>query len=105
MKFFNIVKLKTLIIINKAKNNTLPINLQKLFITIEEIYSYDARSSKKGNINVKFCNMKRKLTSISIMGVKLWNQLDANVHNVKTINIFKLIIKNMFISLYDWYQC
>ena len=49
--------------------------------------------------------MKRKLTSISITGVKLWNQLDANVHNIKTINIFKHIIKNMFISLYDWYQC
>jgi len=30
---------------------------------------------------------KRKLMSISIMGVKLWNQLDANVCNVKTINI------------------
>ena len=26
---------------------------------------------------------------ISIMGVKLWNKLDANLHNVKTINIFK----------------
>ena len=25
--------------------------------------------------------------SISIIGVKLWNQLDANVHNIKTINI------------------
>jgi len=43
--------------------------------------------------------------SISIMGVKLWNQLDAYVHNVKTINIFKHIIKNVFISLYDWYCC
>jgi len=30
------------------------------------------------------------------MGVKLWNQLDANVCNVKTINIVKQIIKNMF---------
>ena len=39
--------------------------------------------------------------SISMMGVKLWNQSDRNVHNVKTNNIFKRIIKNMIISLYD----
>ena len=39
------------------------------------------------------------------MGVTLWYQLDAFVCNVKTINIFKQIIKNMFISLYDWYGC
>jgi len=44
-----------------------------------------ARSSKKGNFNVKFCKMKRKLMSISIIDVKLWNQLDATVHNFKTI--------------------
>ena len=35
------------------------------------------------------------------MGVKLWNQLDSNVRNVKTINLWKHIIKNKFIYLYD----
>jgi len=30
---------------------------------------------------------KRKLMLINIMGVKLWNQSNANVHNVKTTNI------------------
>ena len=38
-------------------------------------------SSKKGNYNVKFCKTKRKLMSICIMDVKLWNQLDGNVKN------------------------
>jgi len=66
----------------------LPINLQKnMFITIEEIHSYATRSSKKGNFNVKFCKAKRNLMSFSIVSFKLWNQLDANVRNVKTINI------------------
>ena len=44
---------------------------------------------KQGNINVNFGKTKRKLMSISVMGVKLWNQSDANVRNVKTINNFK----------------
>ena len=43
--------MKTLIIIHKAKNNMLPINLQNKFITVEEIHSCGARSSKKGNFN------------------------------------------------------
>jgi len=71
----------------------LPITPQFFFITIEEKYSYATRSSKNGNFNVKFRKTKRKLTSVSIMGVKLWTQLDTNLHNVKTINIFKHIIK------------
>ena len=49
--------------------------------------------------------MNRKLTSISIIGVKLWNQLDANVHNVKTTTKFKHINMNMSISSYDWSRC
>ena len=56
-------------------------------LTIEEIHSYGTRSSKKGNFNVKACKKKRTLISISIKGVKLWNQLDANVCNVKTFNM------------------
>ena len=98
MQFLDILekKLKTLIIIYKDKNNMLPINLQFVSITLEEIHSYGTRSSKKGNFNVKFCKTKRKLMSIS-----QYNQLDGNVSNVKTVNMFKHIIKNMFITLYD----
>ena len=103
MKILDIVKLKTLIIIYKAKNNMLPINLQKTNIHNKETHSYGPRFSTKGKFNVNFCKTKRKLMSISIMGVKIWNQL-VNVRNVKIINIFKHIIKNTFISLYDWYR-
>jgi len=39
LKCLDIVKLKTLIIIYKAKDNMLAINLQFLFIIIEEIHS------------------------------------------------------------------
>ena len=48
-----------------------PINLQNMFITIEEIHSLDTRSCKKGNFNVKFCKTKKRLMSISIIDVKL----------------------------------
>jgi len=58
---------------------------RKLFMLF--IHSYGTRSSKKGNFNPECCKTKTRLLSISIMGVKLWNQLDANVRNVKTIYI------------------
>ncbi len=101
LKFLDIIKLKHLIIIFKAKNNMLPINLQKMFITTDQIHSYSTRSSRKGNFNVKFCHTKRKAMSISIIGVKLWNQLDINVHNIKSTNTFKRKMKNTFIHSYN----
>ena len=70
------------------------------------MHSYGSRSGKKGNLNVKFVRQNKRVNmSISFIVVKLWNQLDANFRNVKTINIFKHIIKNMLISLYDSYRC
>jgi len=47
LKVLDVVKLKTLIVIYKAKYNMLPINLQTFFITLEEIHSYGTKSSKK----------------------------------------------------------
>ena len=87
LNFLDIVKLKTSIIIYTAKTIMLSINLHLLSITIEEIHSYGTRSSKKGNFNIKFGKTKKMLISISIMGVIILNELDANVRNVKTINI------------------
>jgi len=65
----------------------LSVNLQNMFITIEEIHSYSSRSRRKRTFYVNGCKKKNVLMSVSIIGLKLLNQLDANVRNVKTINI------------------
>ncbi len=44
---------------------------------------------------------KRKLMSISIIGVKLWNQLHANVQNVKTINLIFVYIHLRFPEMHS----
>jgi len=49
----------------KAKNSMLPVNLQNMFITIEEIHSYGTRSSKNQNVNVKFCKMYKKKVNVN----------------------------------------
>ena len=62
MKFTDIVKLKTLIVMFKASKNTLTNNIQKLFI-----------SGRKHTFIRKKIRTDRKSFCISIIVITLWN--------------------------------
>jgi hypothetical protein len=100
LKFLDIVKLKTLAIVYKAKNEQLPENIQSLFLKSIDVHTHNTRSSSKGNFNVKFCRTRLKSMSISIVGVKLWNQLSVDLHDVSFVSLFRKKLKKYFLSNY-----
>ena len=66
----------------RAFNKTLPVNLNNIFTVCEP------------NRKKRFCTYKYTLTnlkamSVSVVGAKLWNELDCNLRNTKTIWPFK----------------
>ncbi len=99
LKFQEIVKLKMLLIVFQAKNNMLPVNIQKLFMKSDDAHNHNTRFSKSGNFDVKYCKTKMKSMTISIKGVKLWNELDNHLHNVKSIHLFKKKLKCIYIII------
>ncbi len=60
-------------------------NIQMLFNETQSVHNYNTRCSSKGNFDVKFCRTKVKSMTISIIGVKLWNDLDKHIREVDTI--------------------
>ncbi len=59
LKFVDIVKLKTLIVVFRAiKRGELPVNLHKLFIETREIHKYNTRSSTRGNLMLNIVKLK-----------------------------------------------
>ena len=90
LKFVDIVKLKTAIVMYKAKNCLLPKNVQNLFTSSSDCH-YITR--QKCNFKHKFVRTKSKSMCISVYGIKLWNSLSSEIQNSKNIKTFKFLLK------------
>ena len=101
LKFQDVINMKTLLIVHRAKNNNLPTKIQKLFKSIDNTHSYFTRSSSKGNFDVKYRRTKMKSMTISVKGVKLWNELEEYMHNIISVNCFKRMFKKMYLKRYE----
>ena len=87
LKLCDIVNLKTLIITIQAEYSRwmLPVNLEKMFFFKSMyVHKHNNRSCTKGNLEVKFCRTKTRSMTISVKGVKLWNDLKIEYHNLKS---------------------
>ena len=92
IKFFDLVELKTCVIMYKASKNMLPKNLLVLFDLKKNIY-YNTRN--KNNFLQKDCRTNLKSRCISVIGIKSYNSLNDEI---KTCNTIKNFINKFKIS-------
>ena len=97
LKFVDLVKFKTSIIMFKAYHNVLPDSLQ-FFLNLR-VQIYDTR--QKCNFTVHRAHTNVKSMCISIYGVKLWNALHTDLTNSRSLQVFKNMYKLHIISLYS----
>ena len=90
LKFTDIVKFKLQLLMFKAWNDKLPVNIQSLFKVNKE-NKYPSR--KCFDFKVNYCKSKIKSNCISILGVKLWNMLDDKLKISNTVLSFEKRLK------------
>ena len=71
----------------RAFNKTLPINLNNIFTVCEPNCLFNMR--KKKDVVHTYTRTNLKAMSVSVVGAKLWNELDSNLRNTKTILLLK----------------
>lgn len=100
LKLPDLVKFYTGQLMYKARNNTLPVNIQKLFTQREGGYYL------RGNDIFKQPTVRtvRKSMCVSVCGVKLWNTLGTHVKQCLNIQLFKTKLKDHFLSSYTIQQ-
>jgi hypothetical protein len=98
LKFMDLVELNTLLVMHKAYNNLLPLNLQKCF-SVDNVATFSTRRKNKFKINYVRTNMKAMC--ISIRGVKMWNALDFKLSSCSDIKLFKRDVKNYYFEKYE----
>ena len=75
LKVPDIVEIRTAVILYKANNNLLPVNIQFFFTLYKSVY--ETRQSPTFKQNYARTNLKRMC--ISVKGVILWNSLDSSL--------------------------
>lgn len=85
LKLVDLIKLKSLLMIYKAKKNQLPRNIQQLFANRDD--KYNLRGTQ--NLKVQRTRTTLKGQCISRRGVNLWNHLDADLKEATSLQQFK----------------
>ena len=83
----------------KADKKTLPKNLQTLFLDNTVNMNYNMRNKRK--YYQKYVRTKQKQMCLSVHGVKLWNSLDSEIRQNKTIYSFKAKYKYFLLNSYE----
>uniref|UniRef100_A0A8C6M4T9 Reverse transcriptase domain-containing protein n=1 Tax=Nothobranchius furzeri TaxID=105023 RepID=A0A8C6M4T9_NOTFU len=96
LKFQDLVKFKTVQIIYKVRKGMLPIEISKWFLEREGRYNFRG----KWNLKVQRVRTTLKRMSISIAGVKFWNELTEEIKDSSNVNQFKIKLKKEMLNKY-----
>ena len=94
----DISKLQTLCFVYLSVNNLLPSSFINYFSLNSDIHEHFTRISKNIHL-IQHRTLVREF-SIKIHGPKIWNEVDFEVRNSRTIFAFKKIIKKNLLNAY-----
>ena len=97
LKIMDLVELRTLLVVHKAKNRELPEQLQKLFAPSSENEDHRRRHDFKH----RFARTTLKQFCISVIGIQLWNVQKKELKSCETIFQYKKLFTLEKIKNYE----
>ena len=94
LKVPDIVEIRTALIMYKANNNLLPVNIQKLLTLYKSVYV--TRQSQTFKQNYARTNLKRMC--IPVKGVIIWNSHDSSLICYRNVHCLKKYSANILVS-------
>jgi len=94
LKFHDLVKLNTASTMYKIFHNQMPENIQKFF----ELKKYKYPQRQLNNFTTIFYRTKRRSQSLTVIGVKIWNELGNEVKSIASIVLFKRKMKQILFA-------
>ena len=95
LKFHDLVKYRTDIVMFKLYYGKLPILLQSRLKRSQNIHKTRSRNT----FIVRHWRTNLKAICISVWGVKLWNALPVNIKELRSLCTFKIKVKSILIIL------
>lgn len=99
LKFEDLVKLQTLFMC-KAKNNTLPLKLQRWFVLCSGI----GDSRRKSDFKHTFAKTTQRQMCPTVKGIRIWNSLEDNLKSCTNMHRFKMCYILKRINQYEEHE-
>ena len=97
LKFHDLVKYQTAIVMFKLYYGKLPTLLQSRFKRSQNIHNTRTMNA----FTVRYSRTNLKAMCISVWGVKLWNALPVNIKEIRSLYTFKIKVKAYLLSYYN----
>lgn len=94
MKFDQIVKLKTAILMFKAQRNALPIPILDIF----QINQNPVNTRQNNYFTLRSVRTNKRAFSISYTGVRIWNSIPIHIRNSRSLSSFKKLFTNVILN-------
>ena len=98
LNVYDLVELRTILMIYNAYHNKLPTNVQKYFSFGMDVHSYNTRQAH--NFSVIYRRTTIKSMCLTCVGVKLWNSMNKDMKECKSYCKFKRIYTNLLLDRY-----
>ena len=96
LKFHDLVKYRTAIMMFKAYSGKLRTLLQNRFNRSSNVH----HTCRMNTFIVTYSRTNMKAMCLSVVGVKLWNMLPENIKDTRSVYIFKKLVKRYLIASY-----
>ena len=100
LKLQDLVKLETAAFVYNYKSGQLPPTFRNYFTALNNIHVKTTRATALYNFFVPFFKTLKLQRSIKYQGPKIWNSLDLEIKNSKSLKAFKSRLKNLLLASY-----
>ena len=87
-------------IMHDVSNNSLPANISNLFLYPTQVYSYNARFSSTGSLNIKYSRTNQLKHSFSIFGARICNSIPQSIR-ILPKHKFKVSLHQLFLRILE----
>ena len=103
LKLEDLIRLETAIpvLVFKIKNKTLPAQFYNYINEVGYISKKSTRANTKKNYFIPFFEKTKSQRSIKYQDPLIWNSIDSEIKNIKSLKSFKIKLKSSFLKKYN----
>lgn len=100
LKLADLMMFEKALFVFKFKSLALPAQFRHYFTALKNVYQRSSRATNQNKYFIPFIRTSKLQKSIKYQGPLIWNSLDENIRNCKSVKSFKNKLKNSILQKY-----
>ena len=100
LKLKDLIKLETAALVYIFKSQKLPITFDNYCTTLNSVHDKPTRATSSYDFFIPYYKTQKLQRSIKYQGSKIWNSLELNIKQSKSMKLFKTRMKHLLLKSY-----